>query len=205
MHGGGGGAAACDTVKVWPATVSVPVRAGPGFTAAANASVPLPVPAAAPVSVNHAALVLAVHAHVAAEAVTATEPEPPLSATSCDAGEIVNVHGGGGAAAACDTVKVCPPMVSVPVRAAAVFAATLNATVPLPVPEAPLVTVNHAALALAVHAQVFADAVTVTDPAAAVSATSCVVGEIPNVHGGGGAAACATVKVFPAAAIVAVR
>jgi hypothetical protein len=168
----------------------------------------LPVPAAAPVSVNHAALVLAVHAHVAAEAVTATEPEPPLSATSCDAGEIVNVHGGGGgggAAAACDTVKVCPPMVSVPVRAAAVFAATLNATVPLPVPDAPLVTVNHAALALAVHAQLFADAVTVTDPAAAVSATSCVVGEIPKVHGGGGAAACVTVKVFPAAAIVAVR
>jgi hypothetical protein len=140
--------------------------------------------------------------------VTATEPEPPLSATSCEAGAIVNVHGGGGgggAAAACDTVKVCPPMVRVPVRAAAGFAATLNATVPLPVPDAPLVTVNHAAFALAVHAHVFADAVTVTVPVVPPSAASCDAGEILKVHGGGGAAACVTVKVFPAAAIVAVR
>jgi hypothetical protein len=39
-----------------------------------------------------------------------------------------------------------------------VFIATPNATVPLPVPDAPLVTVNHAAFALAVHAQLFAEA-----------------------------------------------
>lgn len=113
--------------------------------------------------------------------------------------------GGGGGGAACDTVKVCPPIVNVPVRAAAVFAATPNATAPLPVPDAPLVTVNHGALARAVHAHVFAEAVTATEPAPAVSATSWVFGEIVMAQGGGGGAACVTVNVFPAVAIVALR
>jgi len=88
---------------------------------------------------------------------------------------MVKVHGGGGGgggAAACDTVKVCPPIVNVPVRAAPVFAATPNATVPLPVPDAPLVTVNHAAFALAVHAQLFAEAVTAIEPEPPASPTS---------------------------------
>ena len=98
------------------------------------------------------------------------------------------VHGVGGGAA-CDTVKVCPAIVSVPVRAAAVFAATANATVPLPVPEAPPVTVSHGAFALAVHAHVLAEAVTATVPDAPVSATFWPVGEIVNVQGGGGVAA----------------
>jgi len=117
----------------------------------------------------------------------------------------VQVGGGGGGGAACDTVKVCPPIVNVPVRAAAVFAATPNATAPLPVPDAPLVTVNHGALARAVHAHVFAEAVTATEPAPAVSATSWVFGEIVMAQGGGGGAACVTVNVFPAVAIVALR
>jgi hypothetical protein len=42
-------------------------------------------------------------------------------------------------------------MLSVPVRCAPVFAATLNATVPLPVPLAPEVMVIHEALLVAVH------------------------------------------------------
>jgi len=51
-------------------------------------------------------------------------------------------------------VKVAPAIVSVPVRLeATVFAATLNPTVPLPDPVAPLVTVIHAALLAAVHEQ----------------------------------------------------
>ena len=77
----GVGGAACDTVNVCPAIVSVPVRAAALFTATANATVPLPVPDAAPVSVSQGAFAVAVHAHVLAEAVTATEPAPPVSAT----------------------------------------------------------------------------------------------------------------------------
>ena len=79
--------------------------------------------------------------------------------------------GGGGGGAACDTVKVCPAIVTVPVRAAPVFAATVNATTPLPVPDAPPVIVSHAPLAVAVQAQELAEAVTVIDPEAPVSPT----------------------------------
>jgi len=61
------------------------------------------------------------------------------------------VHGAG--TAACVTVNVCPAIVRVPVRAAPAFAATANATVPLPLPVAPDVMVIHGALLLAVHAQ----------------------------------------------------
>jgi len=48
-------------------------------------------------------------------------------------------------------VNVCPPIVSVAVRAAPLFAKTLNAITPLPLPDAPCVTVSHAALLTAVH------------------------------------------------------
>jgi hypothetical protein len=91
-------------------------------------------------------------------------------------------------------------MVSVPDLAAPVFAATVNATVPLPVPEAPLLRASHATLAVAVHAHVAADAVSATEPEPPTSATVCEVGAIEKVHGGGGGgggAACATVNVWP--------
>jgi len=50
-------------------------------------------------------------------------------------------------------VNVCPPIVSVPLREAAVLAATVNDTDPFPLPDAPEVTVIHGTLLLAVHAQ----------------------------------------------------
>jgi len=53
----------------------------------------------------------------------------------------------------CDTVTVCPAIVSVPVRAAPLFAATENVTVPLPLRLESLVTVIHGALLTAVHVQ----------------------------------------------------
>jgi hypothetical protein len=54
----------------------------------------------------------------------------------------------------CVTVNIWSAIVIVPVRLALpVFAATLKATDPLSVPEAPLVIVNHAALLTAVHGQ----------------------------------------------------
>jgi hypothetical protein len=89
-------------------------------------------------------------------------------------------------------------MVSVPERAAPVFAATVKLTVPLPVPEAPPVTVNHPSFAPAVHVQVPADAVTATDPEPPASPMFWPVGAMVIVHGGGGGgggAACDTVKV----------
>ena len=58
------------------------------------------------------------------------------------------------AAAAWLTVYVWPAMVAVPVRGVVtVLAATVRATVPLPLPLAPLVTVIHDAVLAAVHAQ----------------------------------------------------
>jgi hypothetical protein len=52
------------------------------------------------------------------------------------------------------TEKVWPAMVAVPVRAVVeVLAATSSETVPSPLPLAPLVTVSHDAVLVAVHAQ----------------------------------------------------
>jgi hypothetical protein len=104
----------------------------------------------------------------------------------------VNVQGGGGGggAAACLTVNVFPAAAIVPVRGVlAGLTATVNRTSPLPVPEAPAVMLIHGALVVAVHAQLLADAVTVIEPDAPVSATFSVVDEMENVHDGGGAAA----------------
>jgi hypothetical protein len=106
------------------------------------------------------------------------------------------VHGGGGGgggdgAADCDTVNVLPPALIVPVRAAPVFADTLNATVPLPVPDAPLEIEIHPAPDTAVHEQVAADALIANEPDPPDSDRLTSVGEIENVHAGGGAGAAA--------------
>jgi hypothetical protein len=85
-------------------------------------------------------------------------------------------------------------MVRVPILAVPVLAAALKTTVPLPVPDAPLVIVSHGASAPAVHAHDAPDAVTVIEPAPPGSARLCVVGAIEKVHGGGGGA-WDTVKV----------
>jgi hypothetical protein len=78
----------------------------------------------------------------------------------------------------CDTVNVCPAMVTVPVRKAVVgLAATVYPTDPLPLPLAPEVTVIQLALLTPVHAQP-ADVVTVTVPVPPPATTDCVVGEI---------------------------
>lgn len=102
---------------------------------------------------------------------TFTLPLSPCIGTLSVVREIEYVHeaggGGGGGGlllAACITVNVRPAIVSVPVRAAPLFAATLKATEPLPAPIAPDVTVIHDALLAAVHWHVLAD-VTVAVPA----------------------------------------
>ena len=172
-------AAACVTVKVAPAIVSVPVRLeAMGLEATRKPTVPLPDPDAPLVTVIHAALLAAVHAQPVATD-TLLLPLPPAAVKDCVVGEIDGVHG----AAACVTVNVAPAIVSVPVRLeATVFAATLNPTVPLPDPVAPLVTVIHAALLAAVHAQP-APAVTVLLPVPADAVNDWLVGEIVGLQG----------------------
>ena len=75
------------------------------------------------------------------------------------------------------TVNVWPPIVSEPLRCAVVgFAAALKLTVPLPLPDAPAVTVNQLVLLLtAVHAQP-AGAVTLVDPVEALATTDWLDG-----------------------------
>jgi hypothetical protein len=76
------------------------------------------------------------------------------------------------AAAACVTENVWPPIVSVPLRCVPLgFAVVLKATVPAPVPLAPLVTVSHDVLLLTpVHAHP-ANVVTEVDPVPPPAAT----------------------------------
>ena len=75
-----------------------------------------------------------------------------------------SVPGGvGGGAALWVIVKVVPVIVSVALRAAPVFGATVNATVPLPLPDAPDEIATKVALLAAVHVHPVA-AVTGTDP-----------------------------------------
>jgi len=75
-------------------------------------------------------------------------------------------------------VNVWPAIVIVPTRAAPLFAATLNDTDPLPVPDAPLVTVIQSTFDTAVHEQV-APVVTDTVPVLPPSGpTDWLVGEI---------------------------
>jgi hypothetical protein len=67
------------TVKVWPATVNVAVRAlVVVLAAAAKATTAAPLPAAPDVTVSQPALLVAVQAQPAG-AVTVTEPEPPAA------------------------------------------------------------------------------------------------------------------------------
>ena len=167
---------------------------------------PLPAPDAPDVTVIHGATLAAVHAH-AAVVVTVTVEMLAFASTSRLVGEIEYEHGA--EPAACVTLNVCVAIVTMPVRAVPVFAATLKPTTPLPVPAAPDVTVSHTALLTAVHAHV-AVVVTFTVPVLAVEGTFCAVGVIPYVHaagGGGGAApaACDTVNVRFAIAMVPVR
>lgn len=77
------------------------------------------------------------------------------------------------------TVKVCPAMVILPALVApVVLAATERVTVPLPVPLLPEVIVAQLNELIAVHAQLFAKAVTVTLPVLFVEAKDWLVGKI---------------------------
>src|SRR6187455_3746384 len=103
----------------------------------------------------------------------------------------------------CVTLKLCPAMVSVPVRGLILLlAAALNATVPLPLPLAPPVTVSHDVLLLTlVHAHPASD-VTPVEPVPPPAATEPLVGAIAYVQAMPG---CVTLKLCPAIVNVPVR
>src|SRR5690242_19720918 len=76
-------------VNVWPATLSVPLRAAVVvFAPTEYASVPLPVPDAPEVTVIQLALLIDPHAH---EEVTLTEPVAPPEPTLTEVGVMVDV------------------------------------------------------------------------------------------------------------------
>lgn len=185
-------------MKVEPAIVRVPVRLeATGFAATLNPAVPLPDPVAPLVTVIHESLLAAVHGQPVA-AVTLLLPVPADAVKDWLAGVMDGEHD----AAAWVTVNVAPAIVRVPVRVdATVFPPTLNPTVPLPDPDAPLVTVIHAALLAAVHGQPVAT-VTPLLPVPPDAANDCPVGVMDGEQV---AAACVTVNVAPAIVRVPVR
>jgi hypothetical protein len=134
---------------------------------ALNVTAPLPVPDDPAVTVNQSAFELAVQLHPAPVAVTVTVPLPPRSPTFWLVGAMVKEHG---ASPSCVTVNVCPATLTVPLRPVPRFGSTTNPTDPLPVPDAPEVTMIHKALEAAVHEHV-PPVVTVTDPMPPATAT----------------------------------
>jgi hypothetical protein len=108
----------------------------------------------------------------------------------------------GGAGADCVTVTVMPPTVNVAVRdPVVVFPAAVTLTVPSPDPLAPLVTVSHDAVLVAVQPQPAA-AVTATDALPPPTTMLRVVGETVNAHVMPG---CVMVTACPATVSVAFR
>jgi hypothetical protein len=155
------------------------------------------VPLAPLLMVSHDALLVALQAQVL-PVVTPTLVVSPAAGELRVAGEIEGVQG---AAPACVTEKVCPAIVTVPVRCEVlVFAATATFAVPLPFPLAPLLMVSHDALLAAIQAQVL-PVVTLTLVVSPAAGELRVVGVIENAQG----AAWVTEKVCPAIVIVPVR
>src|SRR5439155_1028563 len=146
--------------------VSVPVRElVPVLAATVKATLPLPVRLLPPVKVIQLALLATVHAHPLV-VVTVVLPVPPAATTLCDVGDRLKLQ-----LPACDTVKVCPAIVSVPVRELVpVLAATVKATLPLPVWLLPPVKVIELALLATVHAHALV-VVTVVLPVPPAAAT----------------------------------
>jgi hypothetical protein len=154
--------------------VSVPVRAAPVFAAVLKPTAPLPLPLAPDVMLIHEALLVVVHAQPLAVDTATGPPAPPVSARDSLVGVIEKSHGAA-CAAPWLTVNVSPAIVSVPVRAAPVFAATLKPTDALPVPLALEVMVIQGEVVSAVHEHV-APADTAMVPVPPPTPTVCAGG-----------------------------
>jgi hypothetical protein len=154
-------------------------RASPVFSRTVMSTLPLPVPDAPRVIDTHDEFSLAAHEHPApAVTVTFTEKLAPAAGTFSLVGAIENAH----AAAACVTVAMLPLIVTVAVREPPVFGPTLNATVPLPAPELPLVMTSQLSLGVAVHVHCGAVS-TATVPLPPLAGTDCAPGRSVQLHG----------------------
>ena len=167
-------AAACVTVNVWPATVSVPLRGDVfGLADALKPTLPVPLPVAPLVTVSHPVSLLTPLQPQPAGAVTLVEPVALPAAIDWLGGEMEYVHG----APACVTLNVWPPTVNVPVRGTELaFADALNPTLPLPLPAAPLVIVSHPVLLLTPVQSHPVGAATAVEPVPPVDATDWLGG-----------------------------
>lgn len=99
---------------------------------------------------------------------------------------MLNEHG----AAACEPVHVCVPMLTVPERAPAGFAAAAIVTVPLPVPDAPPVTASQLGALLVADHEHQLPVVTATLAVSPDALSDELAGEIVKAHA---AAACEAV------------
>src|SRR5512140_792826 len=128
------------TVTVWPATVSVADRcSGFPFASTLKLSVELPVPEVED-SLTQPASLDAVQPHAAPLADTPTLPAFAVSEKIGFALLIVKLQG----TPSCVIRNGWPPMIRKPERDWVLeFAATVNVSAPLPVPDAPDVTVTQ--------------------------------------------------------------
>lgn len=168
--------AACVTVNVWPAMVSVPFRAAPELAATLKLTFPGPVPLAPEVTVIHGALLDADHAHPDVVDMLTCVPAPPAAATDWLVGLIEKEHVGATWFVAWFTVIVWLAIESEPTRAISVLAATENVTLPLPLPLVPETIVSHGTLLVAVHVHPCVVATAIGAPVPPLAPTDCDVG-----------------------------
>jgi hypothetical protein len=168
------GAAACVIVSSFPPIAMVPVLVVPAaFAATRYVTVPSPEPLAPVRTVIHEALEVAVQAQPDGR-LTSTLPSAPAAAMFCVAGVSVASH----VAPACVMTNGWPATVSVVDRELLlVFAATLNPTLPLPVPDVGVLNVTHEALFWTFQKQA-RPAVTVIVPVPALADSEALAGEM---------------------------
>jgi len=156
------------------------------------------VPDAPPVTLIHSTSGAALHAQSRPIATTEIEPAPPPLSKVWLVGTIEKTHSG--APASCVTANAWPPIVIMPLLAAPLFAATVKATAPFPVPEVTDPSTIQLLSDAAVHAQP-SPAVTAALPAPPADAKFWPAGDSVMAHG----APWFTVNVWPPTVIVPVR
>ena len=187
VHGGGGAAELGDSEGA-PGNrqVAGPLRAGVGG-GWCSARFRFRYRSRRAVTVNHGASLVAVHAHPAVVVTVIGEPAPPVAAIEALPGAIEYVHGGGGAAGRLGDSEGAAGnrQVAGPLRAG--VGGGRYDTLPLPLPVAPAVTVNHGASLVAVHAHPAVVVTVIGEPAPPVAASVALVGAIAYAQGVGAA------------------
>lgn len=155
--------AACATVTVCPAMLTLPVRVPPVLGARAMVTWPASVPVAPPARLMKLLWGVALHVQFDPDVTrTLIAAVPPADSNDAAVGLTLNVHGDGGGAgggggvpaARCVSVSVAPATTSADDRAPVlVFASRFTCTVPLPLPLLPWTIVANASLLVAVQAQ----------------------------------------------------